>query len=714
MPKEHRKRGRREEKKRKREEEADFESAKRRKSDVADDDVERIFDLGRQAEHVSDLAPSAIPFYGMLDDDEQEYFKQADTMLELDQFPSAEERELFLANVYREANGKELKIANSQSCSRLMERLILMSTSGQLKELFQKFVGHFLYLVQHRFASHCCETLFTRAAAEVTEELTAPMDVEQPRAENGKPYVSMESLFLLTLGELEDNLGYLMTDQFASHALRLLLVVLSGKPIADASTKSLMKSKKSEDIGSSIPSDRSNRLKSESRTVPSSFNDALEKTMSRIVSGLEATYLRALATHPTANPVLQLLLELEISKSGKPKAKDPDSLLRKLLPDDPPKEGTDSATFVNGLIYDPVGSRLIETIIEYAPGKTFRALYRGICREKLPSLAKNDIACYPVTKAIERLSKEELQYAVEQLSRNIRTLVERSRTSVIRALIERCRIREVDTQPIITALQDSYGSEPADAMIKMLGMSAKGHEGVAPDRQAQIEDRDVGKVHGSLLAQTMLELPGPMRDMVMDGLISMDALTLQEIAKDRSATHVLQFALRCPNQDHAAKFRRTIVQRLAPHAVELALDTTASHVVDAMHQASQDLRYPREQVGAQLAKSEGLLRQFPSGKAVWRNWEMDLYKRSRQKWIHQDSIVDTVMSDLTSKEGKSKGRKEREAQLRGASRPKTALDLARERHAAGLPPPRKASGQTSTRDFKGHLKTALSVGQGKT
>jgi nucleolar protein 9 len=41
--------------------------------------------------------------------------------------------------VYKEADGKELKIANSQSCSRLMERLILLSTPIQLKGLFKKF-----------------------------------------------------------------------------------------------------------------------------------------------------------------------------------------------------------------------------------------------------------------------------------------------------------------------------------------------------------------------------------------------------------------------------------------------------------------------------------------------------------------------------------------------------------------------------------------------
>ena len=146
MPKEHRKRGRREERKRKREDECGGESAKRHKSQ----DVGEVEGLTENTEgggdgyepwNMSNRGLGNLPYYGLLDEEEQEYFKRADTMLELNDFADPEERELFLANVYKEANGKELKIANSQSCSRLMERLILLSTSSQLKNLFQKFSG---------------------------------------------------------------------------------------------------------------------------------------------------------------------------------------------------------------------------------------------------------------------------------------------------------------------------------------------------------------------------------------------------------------------------------------------------------------------------------------------------------------------------------------------------------------------------------------------
>ena len=144
MPKEHRKRGRREEKKRKREDEEQEDtrtSSKRQKSGEPDDELKIYEGIGQTDESPFTSGPGELQFYGLLDEDEQEYFKRADSMLEVNQFADSEERDLFLANVYKEANGKELKIANSQSCSRLMERLILLSTPSQLKNLFQKFSG---------------------------------------------------------------------------------------------------------------------------------------------------------------------------------------------------------------------------------------------------------------------------------------------------------------------------------------------------------------------------------------------------------------------------------------------------------------------------------------------------------------------------------------------------------------------------------------------
>lgn len=140
MPQENKKRGRR--MKRKVEDEAtEIQESKRRKStDAGDESV--YLPLQALEESLDNAYPPADkPFFGMLDDEEQEYFKRADDMLELNSFGTLADRDLFLTNVYREADGKELKIAQSQSCSRLTERLIQLSTPSQLKQLFQAFSG---------------------------------------------------------------------------------------------------------------------------------------------------------------------------------------------------------------------------------------------------------------------------------------------------------------------------------------------------------------------------------------------------------------------------------------------------------------------------------------------------------------------------------------------------------------------------------------------
>lgn len=139
MPQTQKARGRRANKKRKREDEEN-ESDLERLTFYRANDAETVVEGPQLHGDISERPPD-VHFYGMLDDGEQEYFKGADSILELNQFANPEERNLFLTSVYKEAKGKELRIASSQSCSRLLERLICISTPSQLKTLFQKFTG---------------------------------------------------------------------------------------------------------------------------------------------------------------------------------------------------------------------------------------------------------------------------------------------------------------------------------------------------------------------------------------------------------------------------------------------------------------------------------------------------------------------------------------------------------------------------------------------
>lgn len=444
----------------------------------------------------------------------------------------------------------------------------------------------------------------------------------------------MENLFLYALNELQEYLGFLMTDPFASHTLRVLLLVFSGRPLGDTSVTSTVQSKKKENI--TVPerashSFGSDESKTSSRIVPGSFGKAVDKLISGMVAGLDAHSLQALATHPIANPILQLSLEIELHRSKKAKANDISVVLEKLIPDESQEILVENVSFIKNLTYDTVGSRLLEVIINQAPRKLFNKIYITVFKGKIGIFAKNDVAAFVVTRLLERLGQEELKIAAEDLCPQIELLIERSRTSVIKALIERCCAKEVGTEMICNALQQAYGDDPVHRLVKMMKIDPGATEGLSQDRKIRLEKQDSTRVHGSLLAQSMLSAAGPLRKLIIDGFMGMDTDMLLFIAKDQAASRTLQSSLALPDQD--LKFRRVMLQRFYGHMAELAIDKIASYVIDKFWVASTGLAYIREQIAIELLQHEEVLRGSYSGRVVWRNWNMDTYKTRRHAWI---------------------------------------------------------------------------------
>ncbi|RDW67853.1 hypothetical protein BP6252_09249 [Coleophoma cylindrospora] len=706
MPKENKhSRGRRDEKKRKRDggDAEEAQSTKRQRSqEPAVEEYIPVAGTDNAVAAEDGVESSERPFYGLLEDEEQEYFRRADELLELNDFPSAEERSMFLANVYREAEGKELKIACSQSCSRLMERLILLSSPEQKKKLFEKFSGNFAHLIQHRFASHCCETLFIQSAPMVTQELTG--DVEVPmETKDDEVFVSMENLFLYTLNELEGQMTFLLTDRFASHTLRVLLVILSGRPLEQSSTRTLLQSKKKEKIGVNGLDTAPTPLTLNKRAVPESFQFAVEKIISDTVATMDTSFIRVLATHPTGNPTLQVLLELELTNPNSKKGANSSqkTIISALLPDDITKPESESATFINGLIYEAIGSRLLETVMTFAPGKLFKQIYRSVFKERIAALARNEIASYVVIRVLTRLSKEDLEEAITSILPQIEGLVSRHRTTVIKTLLERCEARGADSEELTKSISAAYGDEPSTLVFKMadVDLDTLTKATAAPTEQTETKAMPPPRttpqqLHGSLLAQAMLKIPGPPCTLLQNALLTLPTSTLLTLGLYTTTSHIIQAALE-PTPTNTT-FRRKLVNNLLATSIEdtvlrLATTSTGSHTLDALFQGTAGLQSLKEKIAFQLLAHEAELRDSFSGRIVWRNWMMDLFKRKRGEWVSKvkngeggSSASAGFISKTAAMHEETAAPKEKDTKggkAAAGGKKKTAIELAREKFA---------------------------------
>lgn len=157
MPKENKKRGRRAEKRA-------FQSLgdedatvfKRKRHEEGEDDFDKQDDYIPLGDENEAQGPAAKPFYGLLDDEEQELFRNAmDTLnFHMDEFSEPGDLQDWVRKMYQHAKNKELKLANSQSCSRFLEMLIQLSTPDQLKGLIQSFSGKYVRLMFQVSADH--------------------------------------------------------------------------------------------------------------------------------------------------------------------------------------------------------------------------------------------------------------------------------------------------------------------------------------------------------------------------------------------------------------------------------------------------------------------------------------------------------------------------------------------------------------------------------
>ncbi|TFK56028.1 ARM repeat-containing protein [Heliocybe sulcata] len=672
MPRENRKRGK-----------------KHRKSAVEEQAEQSVEDAQYDAPDTEDQAgPSWIvsaprleetnpeaPF-GYVDADVKAYFRTVDLQLrewqdqkglaeteeDADIDPN-EERRMFFVAALTEMRGKEKQLATDPDCSNILERMSHSMDDFVRRVFVDSMMGSYEQLVRHRFASHVCQTLFTVAASTISRETRGIFPV-MPGSEDQGELRTLSDLILEICEELRPSFTSLIMDPFASHVLRALLLLLSPSslPQPQALRQNNLRSKKS----ASWKNKHIGTLKSvfdedkqEAYSVPESFGTMAVRFVEVLEFQLDANEVRALAADKVASPVLQMLLEIE---SAHDMADQPDSLMDRIIAGlisscrDKPNAKIEPSDYVNTLLRDPTSSHLLETVVSRVPQPVFSPLWQIYIRPKLGRLANHPIANFVVARAIERTDEEQLMECCVDLEGDgaLGRIVKSTRLGVLKAMVDRsknlrARGKEV-TEAICTAfdlqlsedrrlivpcalymlpLKSGIPNTIADGQEESKPKIVKkgGHKKSVTDASRQAAAQEP-KIQGALLLQSMLQLPSPHHEVVLDSLRSLPTDDLIDLAHHPISSRILDAVL--DSSEISPTVKRKFIMTFIGSFHTLVDHRIGSRVADKCWAVADP--FLKEKIARSLITHEQFLAASYYGKFFARRLRLPLLQRMPEEW----------------------------------------------------------------------------------
>ncbi|KAG0164059.1 Nucleolar protein 9 [Apophysomyces sp. BC1034] len=562
--------------------------------------------------------------YGEVDEQMLGYFKNVENSLDDPQFESAEDQRLFVGNVYTEVEGNELRLSTNYSCSLILEKLLKVSDPFQLRVFMDKLSGRSVELFAHRFASHVCQTLLT-LAADVVEQEVINGTTSKPSGEDSEEVGQLLSMEEFVLGMCEDIIpvvGGLISQQFASHVIRVLLFVLAGKRVDETGdVKGRLRSKKSAKYKTENNDNltKSSGRASRTRRVPASFKAMFRKLTTELAINSSETEVRALSVHRVANPVLQLLLEMQENDEEGQNAKKVliDRILWGIVTDmESATENKDRDSWFETLIRDQVGSHLLEVIMKEAPTSVYNKIYTTYLRKKLEKFSLHPIGNFVIQNLLTSAkTADQFQLMVKELSGSFEKLMKNGKYGVIRSLVDSSARLGTGEQEVIQALtgalhiSEAYADrkEFVNCVMRMWNLEDW-------NNASEEEKRDTRNFHlqGSLILQSMVKM-APEHNAIVTNR-AYESILISETVNE--------------------KMKKRILKNLQNTYPALAKDKFGSHIVERCW-AVADIEM-KEKIATELLKRERDLSEHYIGKCILWTCRIEQFKRHYDDWVQRE------------------------------------------------------------------------------
>ncbi|KDR74394.1 hypothetical protein GALMADRAFT_250311 [Galerina marginata CBS 339.88] len=679
MPRENRKRG----KKHKKLQEAPQEEQSRFKDPEPQPEVhEQPSWIVPAANRVEELNPEA-PF-GFVEVDVKAYFRTVDvqiqdwqesqdenTGVDGDVDPN-EQRRLFFIAALNEMHGKEKQLATDPDCSVVLERMTYSMDDFVRRVFVDSLAGSYELLLRHRFASHVCQTLFLVARDTISREAKGIKPTMPASQEEGE-LRTLTQLILDICEEILPNFSSLLMDPFASHVIRSLLLLLSPNLSAsEERSQSTLRSKKSaawkakQGQMKSVFTDDKGKGKESLRSIPSELRQMARRIVEVVRADLGDNETRALAANKVACPGLQMLLEVEADQDM---ANEAGSLMDRVMVGvisacrNDHSADIKESDYLGTLLRDPNSSHLLETIVSRCPDDAFNALWRTYFKGKLARLAVHPVANFVLAKALEHASNSQLSETYEELNGSWNKLIRTSRTGVLRAVIDRASVLGWSGKPFsdvvcsafdIVTEKDKKSLVPcvltllslSDYRTTLANRTPRDDTSRQGSRQSRpSQDPLEAKIQGSILLQSLLRLPEPYNQFVIDAIYSLSIEERITTAHSTSGSRVFDVLLE--SNTVPSKMKRQLVIDFIGHYHVLVDDKLGSRVGDRCWAFSDT--YLKEKIARSLISQEQSLAASFYGKFFARNLNLYLLQRRPEDWRNLQSDRKRAQEQQTSK-----------------------------------------------------------------
>ncbi|PJF17611.1 hypothetical protein PSACC_02552 [Paramicrosporidium saccamoebae] len=517
------------------------------------------------------------------------YFRQAEKVLDANQFPTDEDYELFMQNVFSEVEGMEYRLACSHDGSTILEKILKGATPFQLRVFFEKVRGKWSDMCCHRYASHVAEAWVRSAADKVA--------VDQEVADE---LPKLDAQMADIAGMATEESVKLVEDAYGTHVVRLLLQIwggeLDGRPV-------------------SIPNGP--------QFLATFATDLF--SMPKEIFNLQ----RAVSTQQSS-PVLQLLVRFVHRDDAK--------LFQKLLGELFPGVFSNSSseepccTSFLKMTDNEIGSRFVEALVGTLDSAAFLVFFSKLVRRNAGRLLDGFHSNFVFQCIISRChSSHQFGMILECLKPHATDLVIKKRHGVLLRLSQWVVNHELaHAEDVMSIIFDAFHLKDAQDRKKSF---------IAIARLQPKDNIDESKnliAGGCSLLQLLPMFPATIAKPVIDGFLDASVASIVAMSMHPNGSHVVEAIMSSRTVSDTVK-QRTI-RKLRDHVDTLAADKFGSHIVDkCWNLATTELR---EKIVERLMGVKTRLEDNPYGRMVLRNCRAYEFERDAQNWKNAEESAE--------------------------------------------------------------------------